>query len=65
MKWWESCNHDWDVKSKEILPSAVEQMKAANISPDKIFQWSFWKKIHLVMACKNCGRIYETAESNQ
>ena len=62
----QKCEHRWVVLSKDILPSAYEQvmsgrgdLEAENL-PDNFFQ----KKIVIIMACEKCGMLDETVESN-
>ena len=55
-----TCNHDWEVKSTVVLPSAFEQMgKATNRSCSAPY-WVFQKKAVVIMACKKCGKIDKT-----
>ena len=63
----QKCEHRWVVLSKDILPSAYEQMVPggggsfqAESLPGNFFQ----KKIVIIMACEKCGMLDETVESN-
>lgn len=58
------CKHEWEIKSKDILPSAYEQYKDQKIYPDGVYTTHFQKKLILVMVCKKCGKINKTIETN-
>jgi len=63
----QKCDHKWVIISKDILPSAYEQLreggggtfKSENL-PDNFFQ----KKLVIILACEKCGVLDETVESN-
>lgn len=62
------CKHEWEEISKDVLPSAWEQLsktagndlkKITNVDP-VLFQ----KKIIIVLRCKKCGKIERVVETN-
>ena len=59
-----NCLHDWEVKSKDILPSAYEQMIAGKQLTDSILPVWFQKKIVIILSCKECGKLDKTIETN-
>ena len=56
------CFHDWKVISKEVLPSAFEQMKGVESIKGDI-SYTFQKKIIIILACTKCGKLDKTIET--
>lgn len=64
MGWFENCSHDWEIKSKDILPSAFEQMSVGKFTVEELIFAAFTKKIIIILACKKCGELDKTIEEN-
>jgi len=58
--------HKWTVLDKTVLPSGFEQMAAGDIKPTSMSNaYSiFIKKVVVVLACTECGKLDKTVESN-
>ncbi len=51
------CKHDWQVKSEAILPSALEEMKRLDFSPEKLCLAACERRHVCILACSKCGKI--------
>ncbi len=58
------CKHQWEVKSKEILASACEQMNLREAGKSSLPAWVFKKKLVMVLACTKCGKLKIVIEEN-
>lgn len=59
------CKHDWEVKSEEILPPKFKLDNCVNIKFGREDASDLLSSTHIIiMACKKCGKIYKSVESN-
>ena len=57
------CKHEWKEISKEVLPSAWEQMSSKNITNVKHGgPWLYAKKLVIVLGCSKCGELWKEVE---
>ena len=61
----EKCIHEWKVVSKEILPSAYEQMKDDTLtSMESKSILVFQKSVVIIVGCSKCGKLDKTIVKN-
>jgi len=58
------CKHEWNKVSETILPSAFEQVKNNIHGEVNFMPWMLRRKAIIILACKKCGKLYETVEVN-
>lgn len=59
------CKHDWEIKVKETLPSAWEQIAATTNKVQVPVDLNlFEKKLVVILSCRKCGILDKTIETS-
>jgi len=62
------CKHDFEIISKDILPSAYEQEHDKKLKDNIRWEsnplWSYKKKIVIILKCSICKKIKTIVEVN-
>jgi len=58
------CNHEWEVVTHSVLPSAYEQLEPHVRNIKHATPHYFTKKLVIILKCSECGVLNKTVESN-
>ena len=62
------CEHDFEIISKDILPSPYEQEFNVELKADVPWKsypsWYYQKKIVIILKCTKCPKIKKIIETN-
>ena len=58
------CNHKWKIMSETTMPSTHDNLIANGFHTNEISAYDTQKKLVIILACTECGKLDKTVEVN-